>query len=179
MASWSEAASYLAALSAEERESFSRHSGISLPDDAEGIEAALNAHGSGSPAELFATTGAAAGTTRETGFALSLGGAALEMAQTPEERQLAHVCLAQTHFRGRKDPEQLSAFEEHCLCAVDLGAAGTFCYERLATLYEYRKDFERAAEVSRKAVGSLGEAGDVRSVERFQKRLARLEERLG
>ncbi len=118
-----------------------------------------------------------AGTTRDMDFAFFIGEAALDMAEVPEERQLAHVCLAQTHFRVRKDPEHLAAFEGHCEKAIELGAAGTFCYERLATLYEYRKEYGRAAEVSRKAVEAL--SGDERSVGRFRERLGRVEKRLG
>jgi hypothetical protein len=175
---WNEAATFLASLPDEQREAFSRHSNIVLPEDAEGIEAALLAHASengGTPAELFASTGAMAGSSRETDFAVSIGEAALEMSETPEERGLSHVCLAQTHFRLRKDAAHLAAFEKHCFEAVELGTAGTFCYERLAALYEYRKEYERAAEVSRRAIDAL--AGDERSVERFRERLARLRKR--
>lgn len=174
MASLGETALFLASLTHEERDSFSRHSNIALPDDAEGIEAALREKVAGSPAELFATTGAMAGTTSERDFAVFLGKAALEMSETDEERGLAHVCLAQTHFRLRKEGEHLAAFEAHCSEAVKLGAAGTFCYERLATLYEYRKEYERAARVSRRAVENLA---DERSVGRFRERLVRLEKR--
>ncbi|CAN5511538.1 hypothetical protein BH20ACT10_BH20ACT10_13110 [soil metagenome] len=181
MSSWSDAALLLASLSDEGRDAFSRHSGIALPDDPEdpeGIEAALASHASengGTPAELFASTGAMAGATRDTEFAVSIGEAALEMSETPDERQLAHVCLAQTHFRNRKEEKHLASFEAHCSEAIELGAAGTFCYERLATLYEYRKEYGRAAEVSRRAVDALA---DGRSVERFRGRLARLGEKL-
>ena len=92
-----------------------------------------------------------------------MGAAALEFAETPEERQLAHVCLALAHFQDRREEADLRAFEKHCRAAVDLGHAGTFCYERLAALYEYRGDREEAASICRHAVevleggpGSLG-----------------------
>ncbi|HEV3477543.1 MAG TPA: hypothetical protein VG127_08685, partial [Rubrobacteraceae bacterium] len=96
------------------------------------------------------------------------------LAETPEERELAHVCLAQAHFQNRREEEDLLAFEEHCRAAIDLGHAGSFCYERLAALYEYRGDREEAAEVCRRAAEILEATGDARSAERFRRRLQRL-----
>jgi hypothetical protein len=57
---------------------------------------------------------------------------------------------------------------------VDLRHAGTFCYERLAALYEYRGDREETAGVCRRAVEVLEASGDARSAERFRRRLQRL-----
>jgi Tfp pilus assembly protein PilF len=103
-----------------------------------------------------------------------MGSAAIDLAATPAERQLAHVCLAQAYFRDRREEASLRAFEEHCRAAIDLGHAGTFCYERLAVLYEYRGDVEEAARVCRRAIETLETSGDVRSAERFRRRLGRL-----
>jgi hypothetical protein len=81
----------------------------------------------------------------------------------PEERQLAHVCLALSHFQDRREEEDLLAFKKHCRAAVDLGHAGTFCYERLAALYEYRGD--------RSWKEVLEASGDARFAEWFSRRL--------
>lgn len=68
----------------------------------------------------------------------------------------------------------MEAFVAHCRAAVDLGPSGTFCYERLAVLYEYRGDLDGAIEICRRAVEALSGAGDARSAERFQGRPDRL-----
>ena len=111
----------------------------------------------------------------QSGNARAVGAAALEAAESLEERQLAHVCLARIHFQDRREREELEAFEEHCRAAVRLGHAGTFCYERLATLYEYRGQLDEAERVCRLAVEALREE-DPRSIGKFEKRLRRLEE---
>ncbi|CAN5156373.1 hypothetical protein BH24ACT19_BH24ACT19_05060 [soil metagenome] len=104
-----------------------------------------------------------------------LGRAALDLAGGTEDLQLAHVSLAQTHFRNRRDEVELARFVEHCRAAIHAGHAGTFCYERLAVLYEYRGEREEAASVCRRAVEVLEAAGDPLSAARFRKRLGRLE----
>ena len=140
---------------------------MDLPDDPDNVPATLWAYASENPAAiasgLLVTTGGQAGLARGLGSACAVGAAALEFAETPEERQLAHVCLALSHFHDRREEADLLAFEKHCRAAVDLGHAGTFCYERLAALYEYRGDREEAASICRHAVevleggpGSLG-----------------------
>ncbi len=171
MGSWEDLASFLAALPEEDRARFSRYAGLDLPGEPDA--AALRAYAA-SASGLLATTGAQAGLSGDLDLARSLGTAALEFAETPQERQLAHVCLAQTHFQNRREEADLLAFEEHCRAAVELGHAGTFCYERLAALYEYRGDREEAARVCRRAVEVLETSGDARSAERFRRRLRRL-----
>jgi tetratricopeptide (TPR) repeat protein len=177
---WETLASFLSALPEEDRARFSRYAALDLPDEPEALTATLRAYAAENPAAtasgLLATTGAQAGFSRDLDLARSLGAAALEFAESPQERQLAHVCLAQAHFQNRREEEDLLAFEEHCRAAIDLGHAGTFCYERLAALYEYRGDREEAAEVCRRAVGALEAAGDARSAERFRRRLRLLSE---
>ena len=179
MSDWETLAHFLAALDEEERARFSAHAALDLPDEGpEGILRMLRAHADASrdasPASLLATTGAQSGAAGDGDLAVTLGRAALELAETPEERGLAHVCLAQTHFRRRSDGEELARFVEHCRAAVASGNVGTFCYERLAVLYEHRGDKSEAAEVSRRAVEVLSAAGDDRSAARFRKRLRRL-----
>ncbi len=146
MGSWEALASFLAALPEGDRARFSRYAALDLPEDRAALTAAQNLTAS----DLLATTGTRAALSRDLDLARSLGAAALELAETPEERELAHVCLAQAHFQNRREEEDLLAFEEHCRAAIDLGHAGTFCYERLAALYEYRGDREEAAEVCRR-----------------------------
>ncbi|MBA2442843.1 MAG: hypothetical protein H0V53_10640 [Rubrobacter sp.] len=174
---WEDLAPVLAGLPAEQRERFSRYAGLDLPDEPEGVAAVLRGYAATNPADtpsgMLATTGAQAGFARDLDFAKELGTVALELAQTPEELQLAHVSLAQTHFQNRREPEDLEGFVRHCRAAIEAGHAGTFCYERLLTLYEYRGEREEALRVCRRAVEVLG-ASDPRSAERFQKRLARL-----
>ena len=179
MSDWENMASFLAALEDEDRERFSTYAALDLPDgDAESILRTLHAYADASedasPSSLLATTGAQAGAAGEVGLAVTLGRAALELARTPEDLGLAHVCLAQTHFRRRGDAEELARFVEHCKKAVAAGHAGTFCYERLAVLYEYRGERGEAAEICRLAVEALSAAGDDRSATRFRKRLERL-----
>jgi Tfp pilus assembly protein PilF len=103
-----------------------------------------------------------------------LGHAALDLAEGPEDLQLAHVSLAQTHFQNRRDEADLAAFVEHCRAAIEADHAGSFCYERLAVLYEYRGEIEEAVKICRRAVEVLEAAGDPRSAARFRKRLDRL-----
>ena len=179
MSDWENLASFLAALGDEDRERFSTYAALDLPDgDTENILRTLRAYAhidrGTSPSSLLATTGAQAGAAGEMDLAVTLGRAALDLAQTPEDLGLAHVCLAQTYFRRRGDTENLARFVEHCKEAIAAGHAGTFCYERLAVLYEYRGEKGEAAEVCRLAVEALSAAGDDRSAARFRKRLERL-----
>ena len=176
MGSWEALASFLAALPEEDRARFSRYAALDLPEDPAALTATLVAYAAQNltASDLLATTGTRAALSRDLDLARSLGAAALELAETPEERELAHVCLAQAHFQNRREEEDLLAFEEHCRAAIDLGHAGTFCYERLAALYEYRGDREEATEICRRAVEALEAAGDARSAERFGRRLQRL-----
>lgn len=179
MSSWRELAAFLASLSPEELARFSAHAALDLPRDEEETAAALEAYAEenpgATPSALLATTGARAGFSRDFELARKVGSAALELAETDEERQLAHVSLAQIHFQNRRDERELASFEEHCRAAVELGHAGTFCYERLAALYEYRREISEAVRICRRAVETLQSAGDSRSAEKFEKRLKRLE----
>lgn len=179
---WSELAGYLSSLGGEDRERFSRYAGLDLPASPENEEAVselLESYAKSNPADtpagLLATTGAQAGFAGDAAFALRLGRASLELAATDEDRALAHVSLAQTHFQGRRDEEELALFEHHCRAAIEDGHSGTFCYERLATLYEYRGWLDEAESVCRRAVEVLGRE-DPRSVGKFQKRLDRISE---
>jgi hypothetical protein len=176
--SWDDLATFLAALPEEDRARFPRYAAVELPAELDAVAGTLRAYATENPeataSTLLATTAARAGSVRDLGFARTVGAAALEFAGTPEERQLAHVCLAQVHFQNRREEADLLAFEEHCRAAIDLGHAGTFCYERLAVLYEYRGDVEEAAKVCRRAVEVLEDSGDARSAERFRSRLQRL-----
>lgn len=178
MNSWEDLARFLAGLPDEDRARFSRYAGLELSGDENTVVRALRSYASenpsATPSGLLATTGSQAGFASETGFARGLGSAALEFAVTDEERQLAHVSLAQTHFQNRRDEDELRRFEEHCRAAVELGHAGTFCYQRLAALYEYRGDPEEAIRICRLAVEALDAAGDHRSAGKFEKRLDRL-----
>lgn len=175
---WKALAAYLAALSPEDRDRFSHYAALDLPEREEAVEETLRRYAAenpdATPSGLLATTGAHAGFAREMEFARSAGLAALELAETREELQLAHVCLAQTYFQTRRDAQSLEAFVEHCRAAMDLGHTGTFCYERLATLYEYRGDLKEAARVCRRAVEVLEDAGDASSAGKFRRRLERL-----
>jgi hypothetical protein len=178
MGCWEDLASFLGALPEEERARFSRYAAVDLPEEPDAVTRTLRAYAAENPAAtasgLLATTSAQAGFSGDLDLARSLGAAALEFAETLEERQLAHVCLAQAHFQSRREEGSLLAFEEHCRAAIDLGHAGTFCYERLAALYEYRGDREEAARICRRAVEVLEASGDGRSAERFRRRLQRL-----
>ncbi len=177
-AGWDGLAAWLSTLAREDLDFFSRYASLDVSGGPEDISRTLQIHAARSPkatpSVLLATTGSQAAFARDLDFAREMGMAALNVAGTPEEEQLAHVCLAQAYFQNRRDEESLAAFVEHCRAAIDLGHAGTFCYERLATLYEYRGDLEEAARVSSRAVEALGAAGDNRSAARFQKRLDRL-----
>lgn len=176
---WSELAGFLAALSEEDRGRFSRYAGLDLPPDEEGVARTLESYSASNPSDtpsgLLASTGAQAGFAGEPEFAVRIGRAALELAGSSQDRALAHVSLAQTHFQSRREEEELALFERHCRAAIDEGHAGTFCYERLATLYEYRGQLDEAERISRLAVEALREE-DPRSVGKFEKRLRRLEE---
>lgn len=177
---WRDLASYLASLSPEDLERLSRYAGLDLPPDEERIASTLRTYAVGNPTDtpagLLATTGAQAGFSGDAELGVRLGRAALELSESSGERTLAHVSLAQTHFQRRREEEELWLFEHHCRTAVEEGHSGTFCYERLATLYEYRGQLDEAAWICRRAVEALG-AEDPRSVERFQKRLDRLSTR--
>lgn len=174
---WSELAGFLASLPEEDRDRFSRYAALELPAEEEGIAATLSeysrANPTDTPAGLLATTGAQAGFAGEADLARRSGRAALELSGTAEERALAHVSLAQTHFQSRREEEELALFERHCRAAIEEGHSGTFCYERLATLYEYRGRLAEAEWICRRAVEVLGRE-DPRSAQRFQKRLQRL-----
>lgn len=179
MSDWETLASFLAALDDGDRERFSSHAALDLPEEGfDGILRTLRAYSAASPgaspSSLLATTGMQAGAAGDRDLAVNLGRAALEMADTTGDRGLSHVCLAQIHFRARRDREELARFVEHCREAISAGHPGTFCYERLAVLYEYRGETGEAAEVCRRAVEVLHEAGDERSATRFRKRLERL-----
>lgn len=178
VAGWEDLAAFLAAMSDDERGRAGRYAGVAFPADTDAIITVLRDYAAANPgttpAALLAATGSRAGYARDLDLARRMGRAALDLAETPDERQLAHVCLAQTHFQNRRETEDLEAFVEHCRVAIELGHTGTFCYERLAVLYEYRGDREAAAEVCRRAVEALGAEGDERSAERFRRRLVRL-----
>jgi len=177
---WRDLAGLLHSLPEEDRVLFSRYAALDLPPEPAGREevsgvlaAYARSNPSDTPAGLLATTGAQAGFSGDRELALRLGRAALELAETEGDLALAHVSLAQTHFQSRRDEEQLALFERHCRAAIEQGHSGTFCYERLATLYEYRGWLDEAREVCSRAVEVLGQE-DPRSVGRFQKRLDRL-----
>ena len=177
MSDWETLSSFLAALPDKDRALFAAYAAIDLPDaSAEAILRTLHRYADAtegaSPSSLLATTAAQAAADGE--LAVTLGRAALDLADAPEDLGLAHVCLAQIHFRRRTDPEELARFVEHCEDAIAAGHAGTFCYERLAVLYEYRGETGEARKVSRRAIEALGAAGDERSAARFRRRLERL-----
>lgn len=178
MGSWDELANFLAALPEGDRARASYYAALDLTSEAGAMATVLSAHAaenpSATPSTLLATTAVRAATGGDLHLAHTLGRAALDLAEGPEELQLAHVSLAQTHFRNRRVAGELSAFVEHCRAAIEAGHAGTFCYERLAALHEYRGEKEEAAEIYRRAVEVLEAAGDRRSAERFRKRLDRL-----
>jgi len=178
---WDDLAGYVASLPPEGQASFSRHAGLDLTGGREAAAGVLLAYAEKnpgvSPSSFLSSVCSQAAFVRDTELARRTGEAALQLAETDEERQLAHVALAQLHFQNRREEGELEAFVEHCLEAVRLGHAGTFCYERLATLYEYRGQTEEAREISRRAVEVLEAAGDVRSAERFRRRLERLSAR--
>lgn len=178
MAGWVELEAWISNLPPDDRALLSRYTALDLPEDPATVAATLRGYAQRSldstPSVLLATAGAQAAQSGEDDFARRIGGAALDFAVTSEERRIAHVCLAQTHFRRRREAAELEAFVAHCRAAVDLGHTGTFCYERLAVLYEYRGDLDSAIEICRRAVEALSGAGDVRSAERFQSRLDRL-----
>jgi hypothetical protein len=179
---WSELAGYLSSLGGDDRERFSRYAGLDLPaspGNEEAVSELLESYAKSNPADtpagLLATTGAQAGFAGDATFALRLGRASLELSRTADDRALANVSLAQTHFQGRRDEEELALFEHHCRAAIEDGHSGTFCYERLATLYEYRGWLDEAESVCRRAVEVLGRE-DPRSMGKFQKRLDRISE---
>ena len=175
---WDTLATFIASLPDEDRARASSYAILDLPADVEGIAAVLLAYAaenpSATPAALLATTGARAGTSGDLALARALGRAALDLAEGSEDLQLAHVFLAQTYFKNRRDEADLARFIEHCQAAIRAGHAGTFCYERLAALYEYRGENEAAARICRRAVEVLEEAGDSRSAASFRKRLGRI-----
>ncbi len=175
---WAKLATFLASLPREDRARVFSYAALDLPEDEESIVAVLSVYSvenpTVTPSALLAVTGAGTGAGGDFDLARTLGRVALDLAEEPEDRQLAHVSLAQTHFRNRRDEADLAGFIEHCRAAVCTGHAGTFCYERLAVLYEYRGEREEAAEISRRAVEVLEAAGDSRSADRFRKRLDRL-----
>jgi tetratricopeptide (TPR) repeat protein len=176
--SWDELADFLASLPEEDHTRASSYGALGLPDDVEGIVTVLSAYAaespSATPAVLLATTGARAGASGDLDLARTLGRAALDLAEEAEDLQIAHVSLAQTHFQNRRNEADLAAFVEHCRAAIEAGHAGSFCYERLAVLYEYRGEIEEAVGICRRAVEVLEAAGDPRSAARFRKRLDRL-----
>jgi len=135
---WDELATFLASLPDEDRACFSSYAAIDLPPGAQGISAVLSAYAAENPAAtpsaLLPTTGAWAGTSGDFVRARTLGRAALDLAEGPEDLQLAHVSLAQTHFQGPRDEADLIAFVQHCRATIEAGDASSFCYERLAGL---------------------------------------------
>lgn len=173
-----EVAAFLASFPEEERVRLGRYMNLELPGDTQGIARVLGAYGEENTeatlAELLAITGAQAAFAGDEDLGLRISSAALELSETDGEKQLAHVSLAQIHHRNRRDPQELERFESHCLEAIRLGHSGTFCYERLAVLYEYRGEKEEAARICRRAIEVLEEAGDTRSAQKFQKRLGRI-----
>jgi tetratricopeptide (TPR) repeat protein len=175
--SWDDLARFLGSLPPEDLARISRYSGLDLTGGPEAVPAALSSYArapEATPSILLSTTCSQAAFARDMDLARRIGQAALELAETDEERQLAHISLAQLHFQNRREEEELEAFLEHCREAIRLGHPGTFCYERLAVLYEYRGQLEEAKEVCRRAVEVLEEAGDTRSADRFRKRLERI-----
>lgn len=178
MGGWSELAAFLGSLPDDARARVSSHAALDLPDNTESIAAVLLAYAAENPSAtssaLLATTGARIGASGDLDLGRTLGRAALDLAEEPEDLQLAHVLLAQTHFKNRRDEADLESFVEHCWAAIQAGHDGTFCYERLAVLYEYRGEKKAAAEVCRRAVEVLEAVGDLRSASRFRKRLERL-----
>ena len=181
MTSWDDLARFLGSLPPDDLGRISRYSSLDLTGGPEAISSALSAYArenpEATPSILLSTTCSQAAFARDMDLAHRIGPEALELAETDEERQLAHVSLAQLHFQNRREEEELEAFVEHCREAIRLGHAGTFCYERLAVLYEYRGQLEEAEEVCRRAVEVLEQAGDARSADRFRKRLERISEK--
>ncbi len=176
--SWDALAAFLASLPDEERARVSFYAALGLPDDVQGIASVLRAYVSENPAltpsSLLAATGARMGAAGDSELARTLGRAALDLAEGPSDLQIAHASLAQTHFKNRRYEAELAAFVEHCRAAIRAGHTGTFCYERLAVLYEYRGEKEEAMEICRHAVEVLEAVGDHRSAMSFRKRLERL-----
>ena len=164
----------LDSLSPEERELAVHYAGFDLWSGE--LEAFRRERGI-SESEMLATTASQAAFGGDEGLARRLGEAALGLSATDAERQLAHVSLAQLHYRNRRDSQELKSFERHCLQAIELGHAGTFCYERLAVLYEYRGEVEEAKSICERAIEVLEGAGDARSARRFRERLGRLKKR--
>jgi tetratricopeptide (TPR) repeat protein len=181
MSSWQELATFLVSLPDEDRARVSSYAALELSEDTENIAAVLSAYAaespSATPAVLLATTGARAGASGDLDLARTLGRAALDLAEEAEDLQIAHVSLAQTHFQNRRNEADLAAFVEHCLAAIQAGHAGSFCYERLAVLYEYQGEIEEAVGICRRAIEVLEAAGDPRSAAGFRKRLDRLSRR--
>lgn len=178
MTGWADLEALISTLPPDDRGLLGRFTALDLPEDPDAVASALRAYARQSPdsapSVLLAAAGAQAAQAGKEDFARRIGGAALDLAASSEERRIAHVCLAQTHFRRRREAAELDAFIAHCRAAVDLGHPGTFCYERLAVLYEYRGDLDGAVEICRRAVEALSGAGDARSAGRFQSRLDRL-----
>lgn len=164
----------LGSLSPQERRLTTHYAGFDLEDD--DIEGFRRERGI-SESELLSATASQAAFGGDEALAQRLGQAALELAAADAERQLAHISLAQLHYRNRRDPQELESFEHHCRRAIELGHEGTFCYERLAVLYEYRGDIDAAKRICEKAVEALEGARDARSARRFRERLGRLEKR--
>ncbi|WP_273841553.1 hypothetical protein [Rubrobacter calidifluminis] len=183
MSDWEDLAGYVASLPPEEQASFSRHAGMDLTGGQEAAARTLRAYAAGnpgvSPSSFLSSVCSQAAFACDTGMARRAGEAALQLAQSGEDRQLAHVALAQLHFQNRRDKGELDAFERHCLEAVRLGHAGTFCYERLTTLYEYRGQTGKAREICSRAIEVLEGAGDTSSADRFRRRLERFSARGG
>jgi tetratricopeptide (TPR) repeat protein len=176
MSSWSELAEFIAALDAEDRAKVGRYAFLELPENAGEIELLLSApeNPAATPAQFVSNVISQAASARDLDLARKLGPVALDAAETPGDLQLAHASLAQAYFQNRRDPESAKSFEKHCRAAIEAGHAGTFCYERLAALYEYRGDLEEALRISHRAAEVLRAAGDERSAARFEKRAERL-----
>jgi hypothetical protein len=86
LSDWETLASFLLALDEEDRERFAIHADLDLAEGGpEGILRALLAHADcsqgASPSSLLATTGAQAGAAGDGDFAVTLGRAALDLAE--------------------------------------------------------------------------------------------------
>lgn len=182
MTTWSEFADFLTALDREDRERFGRYAFLQLPETPDAAREVLQEYSrmnpETTPAELVATAVSQASAAGDREFARDLGPVALDAAGSDRERQLAHVAIAQAHFRNRKNPEEMAGFERHCRAAIEAGHAGTFCYERLAALHEYRGELEEVVSLCARATRVLREAGDERSAVRFEQRGERVRRKL-
>jgi hypothetical protein len=165
---WDGLATFLVSLSNEGRARFSCYTAVNLPAGVEGISAVLSAYAAenptATPSTLLATTGAWAGTSGDLVLArpylMSCGSRPRRRARRPS------VCPR----LARADPSsELSqrggshGFVRHCRAAIEDGHARSFCYERMAVLYEHRAEKKEVAKPCRRAIEILEAAGDRRS----------------